>query len=110
VASAEPAAVQETAVAAVPAASGTTAPSRAASGPVITSRAPPPVRRADLVWQDMAGYAGRRVRLWTRHNPARNVEVLAVNDDSIRITTRLGGGNAEYTVQRASFLRARALR
>ena len=81
-----------------------------AAPPRITVAAPPARVETFLAWKDMAAYEGQRVRLWTRRNPPRLVQVLSFDGDSLRIATRLGGGSAEYTVQRNSFLRARALR
>jgi hypothetical protein len=82
-----------------------------AARPNIQSLPPEPVNpRAFLGWKDMPAYLGQRLRLWTFHNPPRLVEILAVNSDSLRIRTRLGGGDAEYTVHRASFQRARVVR
>lgn len=66
--------------------------------------------RGYLAWGDMPGYRGQRVRLWTLRNPPRLVEVLEADGGALRISTRVGGGTAEYTVHRDSFLRARALR
>ncbi len=83
----------------------------AAARPIIQALPLEPVNpRAFLGWKDMPAYLGQRLRLWTFHNPPRLVEILAVNADSLRIRTRLGGGDAEYTVHRASFQRARVVR
>lgn len=104
IASSAPAAGNTAPIASAAPAAGSTEPPR------ITSAAAPARVESFLAWKDMAAYEGQRVRLWTRRNPPRLVQVLSVDGDSLRISTRLGGGNAEYTVQRASFLRARALR
>jgi hypothetical protein len=74
----------------------------------VATLAAPQTAPADFLgWHDMAAQQGQKVRLWTLHNPPRLVQVLAVDADTLRIRTRLGGGDAEYTVHRASFLRAR---
>jgi hypothetical protein len=83
-----------------------TVPAAAASAGTPPS-APAPTRRgARLDWASLPNYRGRLVRIWTMHNPPRTVEILSGNAASIRVSARLGGGNAEYTIQREGFLRA----
>lgn len=68
--------------------------------------APPSTRRQRLAWNDLPNYRGRMVRIWTVHNPPRTVEILSGGESSLRVTARLGGGRAEYTIQREGFIRA----
>ena len=72
-----------------------------------TSVAPPAA--IELRWSDLAQYKGRRLRIWTRHNPPRNVELLEVGAQQIRVQARLGGGHAQYSIGRDSFSRAMLL-
>ena len=65
---------------------------------------------ARLQWSDLLLLQGRLVRVWTVHNPPRTVEILTANGNTLRVTARLGGGNAEYTIQRGAFLRASLVR
>ena len=58
----------------------------------------------------MARHRGRQVRLWTVHNPPRTVELLEVGADEVRVRAKLVGGHAEYTVQRAGFIKATVVR
>ena len=67
---------------------------------------PPPDPGRRLQWADLQKLQGHRVRIWTWHNPPRAVEILAVSGDSIRVTTSVGGGSGEYTIQRDAFLKA----
>jgi hypothetical protein len=48
--------------------------------------------------------------LWTVHNPPRTVELLDIAGDTARVRARLGGGHAEYTVQRSGFIKATVVR
>ena len=73
---------------------------------VIASIALPSARRPRLEWGSLANYRGRLVRIWTVHNPPRTVEILSGDASSVRVTARLGGGRAEYTIQREGFIRA----
>ncbi len=63
-----------------------------------------------LSWDALARHRGKRIRIWTVHNPPRNVELLDASGDVLRVRVKLSGGEAEYTVQRAGFLRAKLLR
>lgn len=65
-----------------------------------------PRRGSQLQWTDLTAMQGRLVRIWTVHNPPRTVEILGANAGELRVGARLGGGNAEYTIQRSAFLRA----
>jgi hypothetical protein len=38
------------------------------------------------------------------------VEILSGSGDALRVSARLGGGNAEYTIQRGAFLKASLVR
>lgn len=86
-----------------------TPPRSASNGLRIVEHAAPATRRAALGWDELARHQGRRIRLWTVHNPPRTVEVLSVRGDSARVRARLGGGQAEYTVQRSGFLKAQPI-
>jgi hypothetical protein len=98
----------------------TSPPATVATPPISTSPLPAPVAPAEaagepragarLAWEDLPAYRGRLVRIWTVHNPPRTVEVLSADAESLRVSARLGGGNAEYTVQRPGFIRARLVR
>lgn len=59
-----------------------------------------------LEWPQLPKLRGRVVRIWTMHNPPRTVEILSADGDTIRVSARIGGGAAEYTIQRQGFLRA----
>ena len=63
-----------------------------------------------IEWDELPGYRGHTIRLWTVHNPPRTVELLEAGDDALRVSTRLSGSTVEYSVQRAGFLRARLVR
>ena len=68
------------------------------------------MRRATLGWEDLAAHRGKPLRLWTVHNPPRTVVLLEVTGDEARVRAKLGGGHAEYTVQRAGFIKATVVR
>lgn len=61
---------------------------------------------AKLEWTQLPQMRGRIVRIWTMHNPPRTVEILSADGAAIRVSARIGGGAAEYTIQRQGFLRA----
>jgi hypothetical protein len=63
-----------------------------------------------LEWPQLLTLRGRMVRIWTMHNPPRTVEILSGEGNALRVVTRVGGGNAEYTIQREAFLRASLIR
>ena len=65
-----------------------------------------PPTAVELRWSDLAQYKGQRLRIWTRHNPPRTVELLEVSGQQIRVQARLGGGHAQYSIWRESFSRA----
>lgn len=65
---------------------------------------------APLEWPQLLTLRGRMVRIWTMHNPPRTVEILSTEGNALRVVTRVGGGNAEYTIQREGFLRASLIR
>lgn len=93
-----------------PVAKPSTPPAAAPRGGPRIERAPPATRRDTLAWEDLANHRGRRVRLWTVHNPPRTVELIDVQGDTARVRAKLGGGNAEYSVQRSGFLKAVPIR
>lgn len=73
-----------------------------------TPSGPRPGQR--LEWSDLPRFEGRFVRIWTMHNPPRTVELLSSEGGVLRVKARLGGGHAEYTVNREGFLRATLIR
>lgn len=95
------------------------APPAAPIGPVAAVRTPAPAvatlptvaptTAIELRWSDLAQYKGRRIRIWTRHNPPRTVELLDVGAQQIRVQARLGGGHAQYSIGRENFSRATLL-
>jgi hypothetical protein len=100
-AEATPGAVATPAATSTPGTVATPAPSPASSAPTTGVRP-----GARLEWSVLPNYRGRLVRIWTMHNPPRTVEILSADANAVRVTARLGGGNAEYTIQRPGFLRA----
>lgn len=99
-----PVAKPETAVA--PSTAGT----RPARNVATITPAPPVTRRERLDWSVLPNYRGRQVRIWTIHNPPRTVEIVSGDADSLRVSVRIGGGTAEYTIQREGFIRATLVR
>lgn len=69
-------------------------------------------RRRDqtLPWDRLPALSGQTIRIWTVHNPPRTVQIVSGDGNSLRVRARLGGGSAEYTIQRDAFLRANRLR
>ena len=104
-----PTAVPVAAPAVAPTPATATPPPAAASAvatpPTVASTAAPPTG-ITLAWSDLARYKGQRMRIWTRQNPPRNVELLEVGSQQIRVQARLGGGHAQYSIGRDSFARA----
>jgi hypothetical protein len=80
--------------------------------PVATDAPPAKAMRSGtrLQWDQLSGLQGRLIRIWTVHNPPRTVEILSGSGDALRVSARLGGGNAEYTIQRGAFLKASLVR
>jgi hypothetical protein len=114
VATAPPAAVPVTPAAAAIKPAGTAVPMdpataariKASSLPASTSTRAGPKPGMQLEWSQLPPLRGRIVRIWTMHNPPRTVEILSSEGDTIRVSARIGGGAAEYTIQRQGFLRA----
>lgn len=85
----------------------TAAPSNPGSpAPTAMTASIAPATAIELRWSDLAQYKGQRLRIWTRHNPPRNVELIEVNAQQIRVRARLGGGHALYSIGHESFSRA----
>lgn len=91
---------------------GTQAVADSDAGPALAAPAAPGSLRAGsaLQWDQLAAMRGHLVRVWTVHNPPRTVEILSGSGSAVRVSARLGGGNAEYTIQRGAFLRATLVR
>lgn len=62
-----------------------------------------------LSWEALAGLTGERVRVWTRHSGPRVVELLAVDAAQLQVRAQMGGGAAEFRIQREAFLYAKRL-
>ena len=62
-----------------------------------------------LPWEALAGMSGERVRVWTRHSGPRVVELLAVESGQLKVRAQMGGGAAEFRIQREAFLYAKRL-
>lgn len=89
----------------------TRGPTFTASGRRITASSLPtantgPKSGTSLAWSDLPNYRGRVIRVWTMHNEPSTVNLLEADAAAIRVKARLGGGHAEYTIQREGFLRA----
>lgn len=61
---------------------------------------------ATLAWADLGGLQGRWIQVWTAHNAPRQVLVLGLDGRQLRVRARLGGGHADYRIDREAFLRA----
>jgi len=97
---------------------GTAGPAAAASAPgavpaVATRAADGVVSHANLIapgatlaWTDLGGLQGRWIQVWTAHNAPRQVLVLGQEGRQLRVRARLGGGHADYRIDREAFLRA----
>ncbi len=95
----------------VPIPAPTRGPAFSASGHRITASSLPaaktgPIAGTPLTWSELPNYRGRVIRVWTVHNEPSTVNLLEADAAAIRVKARLGGGHAEYTIQREGFLRA----
>ena len=95
----------------VPIPAPTRGPTFTAAGHRITASSLPmaktgPKAGTPLAWSDLPNYRGRVIRVWTVHNEPSTVNLLDAEGAAIRVMARLGGGHAEYTIQREGFLRA----
>ena len=52
---------------------------------------------------------GERLRVFTRHSGGRVVELVEHRGTELRVRAALGGGSAEYSIQRQAFQFARRL-
>jgi hypothetical protein len=65
---------------------------------------------SEVEWPQLLQMRGRTVRIWTVHNPPRTVDILTTEGGALRVTTRVGGGVGEYTIQREAFIKATLIR
>jgi hypothetical protein len=67
-----------------------------------TASAPKP-----LSWNELRTARGRTIEIWTRHSPARRVQILEFRDDSVQVTYRIkNSGEATFSIRREAFVRA----
>lgn len=59
----------------------------------------------ELTWPELPAYLGQPLRVWTAQGGVRVVELINVEDDRLRVRARLGGGTAQFSIQRASLRR-----
>ncbi len=86
------------------------APSTPAIGPIRNLASQKPVRIGDLdkqalTWQELPAYLGQPLRVWTVQGGARIVELVRINGDRLQVRARLGGGVAQFSIQRTSLRR-----
>jgi hypothetical protein len=60
-----------------------------------------------LSWNELRTVRGRTIEIWTRHSPARRVQILEFRDDSVQVTYRIkNSGEATFSIRREAFVRA----
>jgi hypothetical protein len=60
-----------------------------------------------LSWNELRTVRGRTIEIWTRHSPARQVQILEYRDDAMKVSYRIkNSGEATFSIRRESFLRA----
>ncbi|ODU44691.1 hypothetical protein [uncultured Aquimonas sp.] len=62
-----------------------------------------------LQWEELKPLVGEQLRVFTRHSGGRVVELIEHRGSELRVRAALGGGSAEYTIQREAFQFARRL-
>ena len=60
-----------------------------------------------LSWNELRTMRGRKIEIWTRHSPARQVQILEFSGDAVQVSYRIkNSGEALFSIKRESFLRA----
>ena len=62
-----------------------------------------------LQWEELKPLVGEQLRVFTRHSGGRVVELIEHRGSELRVRAALGGGSAEYTIQREAFQFARRI-
>lgn len=62
-----------------------------------------------LQWDELKPLVGEQVRVFTRHSGGRVVELIEHRGSELRVRAALGGGSAEYSIQREAFQFARRI-
>jgi hypothetical protein len=62
-----------------------------------------------LQWDELKPLVGEQLRVFTRHSGGRVVELIEHRGSELRVRAALGGGSAEYTIQREAFQFARKI-
>ncbi len=62
-----------------------------------------------LQWDELKPLVGEQLRVFTRHSGGRVVELIEHRSSELRVRAALGGGSAEYTIQREAFQFARKI-
>lgn len=90
----------------------TPAPETAARAAILSTARVAPTRSAasapkPLSWNELRTARGRTIEIWTRHSPARRVQILEFGNDTVQVSYRIkNSGEATFSIRRESFLRA----